>query len=149
MGDYPGVYVNEASFTLPPTIKAVSTSHTAFIGVLSNGPYNEEVLVTSYVGFQTAFGVQEPSPLNYAIQLFFINGGSNAIILRVEDKNDLVNQSNTNVGLLAIQAKFNLLVMPDLVQLNHEDYSSYVKLILQYCEEHNIFFIAGAFHTPL
>jgi phage tail sheath protein FI len=83
MFDTPGVYVREIPSGARP-IAGVSTSNTTFIGIFERGPVNEATRVTSYGEFARIFGgLFAPSQASYAIQHYFLNGGSVAFIVRV------------------------------------------------------------------
>jgi hypothetical protein len=57
---------------------------TAFIGRCLRGPVNEPVRLRSFGEFQQVFGgLWQPSPLSYAVEQFFDNGGREAVVLRV------------------------------------------------------------------
>jgi uncharacterized protein len=80
---YPGVYIEELPSAVH-TIVGVSTSVTAFVGYTKRGPANMPTHVFSFGDFQRAFGDLDPdSPLSYAVQQFFLNGGAEAWIVRV------------------------------------------------------------------
>ena len=80
---YPGVYIEEVPSPVH-TIVGVSTSITAFIGYTARGPVNEPVHVYNYGDYQRAFGeLDGDSPVSYAIQQFFQNGGIEAFVVRV------------------------------------------------------------------
>jgi uncharacterized protein len=80
---YPGVYIEELPSTVH-TIVGVSTSVTAFVGYTKRGPANLPTHIFSLGDFQRTFGDLDPdSPLTYAVQQFFLNGGSEAWIVRV------------------------------------------------------------------
>jgi phage tail sheath protein FI len=80
---YPGVYIEELPSTVH-TIVGVATSVTAFVGYTKRGPANRPTEVFSYGDFERAFGGLDPDcPLTYAVQQFFLNGGSDAWIVRV------------------------------------------------------------------
>jgi phage tail sheath protein FI len=80
---YPGVYVEE----VPSGVRAiagVSTADTAFVDSFRRGPMNRAVRITSLAGFQRVFGGVDPtSDACYAIQQYFLNGGSVAWVVRV------------------------------------------------------------------
>jgi hypothetical protein len=60
------------------------TARTAFVGRTLRGPLNRPVRVESFVEFQHAFGgLWQPSRLSYAVEHFFENGGTEAVIVRV------------------------------------------------------------------
>ena len=66
------------------TIVRLSTARTAFVGRTLRGPVNRPIFVTSFTEFQHVFGgLWQPSPLGYAVEQFFDNGGREALIVRV------------------------------------------------------------------
>src|SRR5262249_44081613 len=80
---YPGVYVEELPSAVR-TITGVPTSITAFVGRAWRGPVDEPVKISSYADYERTFGgLWRDSPMSYAVQQFFLNGGSQAIIVRV------------------------------------------------------------------
>ena len=80
---YPGVYVEEVP-SQARSIGGVSTSLTAFVGAALRGPTNSPTIVSSYGEFERAFGgLWASSPMTYAVQQYFQNGGSQAMIVRV------------------------------------------------------------------
>jgi uncharacterized protein len=80
--NYPGVYVQEIPSGVR-TITGVPTSITAFIGRASQGPADQQTLITSYADFERLFGSLDAGyPMTYAVRDFYVNGGSQAIIVR-------------------------------------------------------------------
>ena len=80
---YPGVYVEELPSGVH-TIMAVTTSVTAFVGFTPSGPIETPVTLTSYADFERSFsGLSSTSVLSYAVQHFFLNGGSIGIVVRL------------------------------------------------------------------
>lgn len=80
---FPGVYIEEAESAVHPIV-AVATSITAFVGRALRGPVDQAVTITSFGDFQRVFGGPWlDSNLGYAVQDFYRNGGSTAIIVRV------------------------------------------------------------------
>ena len=66
------------------SIARLRTARTAFVGRTLRGPLNRPVRVASFVEFQHTFGgLWQPSRLSYAVEHFFDNGGSDAVIVRV------------------------------------------------------------------
>ncbi len=66
------------------SIARLGTARTAFVGRTLRGPVNRPVLITSFTEFQQMFGgLWQPSPLGYAVEQFFDNGGREALIVRV------------------------------------------------------------------
>lgn len=80
---YPGVYIEEIPSGVR-TIIGVATSITAFIGRAPRGPVNEPVTINSYGDFERIFGgLWVESFLGFSVQDFYLNGGGQAIIVRV------------------------------------------------------------------
>ncbi|HEX6288331.1 MAG TPA: phage tail sheath C-terminal domain-containing protein [Herpetosiphonaceae bacterium] len=80
---YPGVYIEEIPSGVR-TITGVATSITAFIGRTARGPVNQPVQVNSFADFERVFGgLSLTSPLSYAVRDFYLNGGSQALIVRI------------------------------------------------------------------
>ena len=79
----PDVYIGE----LPSgarTITGVPTSITAFVGRAWRGAVDEPIKVNSYDDYERTFGgLWRESPMSYAVQQFFANGGSLALVVRV------------------------------------------------------------------
>src|SRR5262245_9773233 len=84
---YPGVYVEEIPSGVH-TIAGVSTSDTAFIDFFKKGPVNRAVRITSFADFERNFGgLDRRSEASYAIQQYYLNGGSVAWVIRVVASN--------------------------------------------------------------
>jgi Bacteriophage tail sheath protein len=82
---YPGVYIEEIPSGVR-TITGVSTSTAAFIGTFQRGLLNEAVQIFSIADFQRNFGgLARDNETAYAVQQFFLNGGTEAWIVRVAD----------------------------------------------------------------
>jgi len=80
---YPGVYVEEIPSGVR-TIVGVGTSITAFIGKALRGATDEPVTITSFGDFERTFGgLHQNYMLGYAVRDFFVNGGTQAIIVRL------------------------------------------------------------------
>src|SRR5277367_1948366 len=80
---YPGVYIQELPSAVR-TITGVATSIGAFVDAFPSGPLNEPVQIFSFADFEAQFGGLSPgSEASYAIQQFFLNGGSEAYVVRV------------------------------------------------------------------
>lgn len=85
---YPGVYIEEIPSGVH-TITGVATSITAFIGRALRGPVNKATTIESYADFERSFGgLWLYSTLGYAVQDFFNNGGSTAVIVRLFSPTD-------------------------------------------------------------
>jgi uncharacterized protein len=82
---YPGVYVEEIPSGVR-TITGVATSIAAFVDFFPQGPTgpSNAVQIFSYADFERQFGgLSANSEASYAIQQFFLNGGSTAYVIRV------------------------------------------------------------------
>src|SRR5438067_2960060 len=79
---YPGVYIEEIPSGVR-TITGVSTAIGAFVDYFSRGPINQAVEVFSFADFERQFGgLDRLSEGSYAIQQFFLNGGTTAWVVR-------------------------------------------------------------------
>ena len=57
---------------------------TAFVGRTVRGPVNQPLLLDSFADYQQVFGgLWQPSPLSYAVEQYFENGGRQAVVVRV------------------------------------------------------------------
>ncbi|HEX8620314.1 MAG TPA: phage tail sheath C-terminal domain-containing protein [Thermoanaerobaculia bacterium] len=82
---YPGVYIEEVPSGVR-TITGVATSITAFVGRALRGKVLEPVRIQSFAEYERAFGgLWEDSTMSYAVQQYFLNGGVDALIVRVEN----------------------------------------------------------------
>src|SRR5829696_9051017 len=80
---YPGVYVEEIPSGVR-TIVGVATSITAFLGQAEKGPTDQAVTIFSFADFTRAFGdLNVKYPMSYAVRDFYLNGGSQAVIVRI------------------------------------------------------------------
>jgi uncharacterized protein len=80
---YPGVYIEEIPSGVR-TITGVATSITAFMGRTLRGPAEDPVTINNFGDFVRLFGVlHDDYPLGYAVRDFYLNGGSQAIIVRL------------------------------------------------------------------
>ena len=80
---YPGVYVEELPSGVH-TIVGVSTSNAAFVGTAPRGLTNQPVRVFGTADFERQFGgLATGHMMGFAVRDFFLNGGSEAFIVRV------------------------------------------------------------------
>ncbi|HEX7318197.1 MAG TPA: phage tail sheath subtilisin-like domain-containing protein [Pyrinomonadaceae bacterium] len=80
---YPGVYIEEIPSGVR-TITGVATSITAFVGRALRGPVNEAVVINGYGDYERVFGgLWLLSSMSYAVRDFFLNGGGQAVIVRL------------------------------------------------------------------
>lgn len=82
---YPGVYIEEVPSGVR-TIAGVSTSVTAFVGSAPRGPVNEPTTIHSFADYERTFGgLAVDSSMSYSVQDFFVNGGGEALVVRVHN----------------------------------------------------------------
>lgn len=82
---YPGVYVEEIPSGVR-TIDGVATSITAFIGRARSGSVNALVSIQSFAEYTRVFGgLWSKSSMGFAVRDFFLNGGQQAVIVRVHN----------------------------------------------------------------
>lgn len=80
---YPGVYIVEKASGVR-TITGVATSTAAFVGFTRKGVPDKAVAITSFADFERGYGgLDRDSPVSYAVRQFFMNGGTQALIVRV------------------------------------------------------------------
>jgi len=101
---YPGVYIQEVPSGVS-TIVGVATSIAAFVDFFPTGPMNTATQIFSFADFEQQFGgLDSRSEASYAIQQFFLNGGSQAYVIRV---------SSTTQGNAATSAAISLASGPN------------------------------------
>ncbi|MEO5722106.1 MAG: hypothetical protein ABIR71_11630 [Chthoniobacterales bacterium] len=80
---YPGVYVEEVPVA-GHAIAGVATSRTAFLNRTRPGTVNQPIVLASFLAFERLFGgLWELGPLSFAVRDFFLNGGNEAVIVRL------------------------------------------------------------------
>jgi uncharacterized protein len=99
-------------------IDGVATSITAFIGSALRGPTELPGSVNSFADFERLYGgLSAQSTLGYAVQQFFLNGGGQALIVRIEgDGSGGIADANIIASLPVLDQAdlFNLLCIPPL-----------------------------------
>lgn len=110
---YPGVYIEEIPSGVR-TITGVATSITAFLGRALRGPTDEPKTINSFGDFERIFGgLWKESSLGYAVRDFFLNGGNQAIIVRLynpetQEVKDAATGNVTGTEPIKEKAKINL-----------------------------------------
>src|ERR1700761_1174920 len=103
---YPGVYVEEVSSGVR-TITGVATSIAAFVDFFPKGPLGDDknpvghnaVQVFSFADFERQFGgLDTRSEASYAIQQFFLSGGSSAYVVRVSSAANAAASAAVDLG---------------------------------------------------
>ncbi|MGH9853966.1 MAG: phage tail sheath family protein, partial [Blastocatellia bacterium] len=104
---YPGVYIEEIPSGVR-TIIGVATSITAFIGRASRGPVNKAKVINSFGDFETIFGgLWIKSGLGFAVRDFFLNGGSQAVVVRLYQAPQAgQGKASLTVGGLSLEAAY-------------------------------------------
>lgn len=104
---YPGVYIVEKPSGVR-TITGVATSIAAFVGYTRKGVPDKAVPVTSFADFERSHGgLDRDSPLSYSVRQFFLNGGTQALIVRVATgyaTSGWVLQNSTPADVLQVDA---------------------------------------------
>ncbi len=91
---YPGVYVQEVPSGVRP-ITAVATSIAAFVDRFREGPTDTAARVQGMGDFNRIFGgLDQSSPASYGIAQFFLNGGTEAWVVRVGRDNAAATDPN-------------------------------------------------------
>ncbi|HEV2950724.1 MAG TPA: phage tail sheath family protein, partial [Actinomycetota bacterium] len=96
---YPGVYIEEVPSAVR-TITGVPTSITAFVGRAWKGTLDTPTKVNSFADYDRIFGgLWRSSTMSYAVQQFFANGGSQAIVVRVATRTGAGAAAPATIGL--------------------------------------------------
>jgi phage tail sheath protein FI len=107
--NYPGVYIEETPDD-PHVITGVATSITAFMGTALSGPVGTSVdgpaTIFSFADYQRIFGgLWTKSAMSYAVRDFFVNGGSQAIVVRLyEPEASTTAQANQGYAVIDVNA---------------------------------------------
>ncbi len=138
----PSSYIEEPRG--PREISPVPTSITAFVGRARRGPVDEPSPIGTFEEFKETFGgLSRSSPMSYAVQHFFLNGGRSALIVRVRARgraltdSDIVGNRPTRTGMYALEKAdlFNLLCIPPLDFTRDPDPREALAPALEYCRE--------------
>ena len=79
---HPGVYIQEVPSGVR-SIVGVATSVAAFVDSFTRGPINQAVRIFNFGDFEREFGgLAATSEASYGIRQFFLNGGSQAYVVR-------------------------------------------------------------------
>lgn len=116
---YPGVYIQEKPSGVR-TITGIATSIAAFIGRTMTGPVNEPVTVNSFGDFERLFGgLWELGPMSFAVRDFFLNGGAQAIIVRLYRPDDGANPKTRAQLVVGTGKKLTLVAANEGAWGNH------------------------------
>jgi phage tail sheath protein FI len=136
----PGVYIEEVSSASKPII-GVPTSITAFVGTAQKGPLNQPILIHCFTEYIASFGgLCKDSNLGYAVYHFFLNGGSDALIIRVDTPSvqAVLGSPDQKTGIYALEKAeiFNLLCLPCLDPSDTNRKTIYAAAEA-FCEQHH------------
>lgn len=102
-----GVIIGEGPGRVPPAITGVATSITAFVGRTRTGPVNQPVPIRSFAEFEQQFGgLWTDSGVSFAVRDFFLNGGTQAVIVRLFRPFQPRERQRSNDGLPLTPAEF-------------------------------------------
>lgn len=163
---HPGVFLEEVEGKVHE-IEGVPTSITAFVGRALEGPRHKAVSICSFEEFETIFGgLWVESALGYSVRDFYLNGGTEAIIVRLFhpaegeaydrdpssngarlDESDFIGEGRAGAreGLYALEQVdiFNLLCIPPYLEGGDVD-QSVLEEAVAYCEKRRAFLIVDA-----
>lgn len=105
---YPGVYVQEEPSGARAVV-AASTSTALFVGMVDRGPFGIPTRVLSLVEYERNFGADSSGEMADQVRQFYVNGGSEAWIMRIAHNAQyasvlLRNEANTAGGTLKLIA---------------------------------------------
>jgi hypothetical protein len=118
-------------------IAPAATSVAAFVGTTVSGPTDSPVLVTSFAEYQQQFGgLDDASPVSYAVRLFFDNGGARAWVVRA-DPATLPGGVAARTGIYALDGAdpVNILCIPEISE------EAVLAAAEQYCSRRRAFLL--------
>ena len=135
----------------PRPIEGAPTSVAAFVAAAASGPLNEPVRLGSFGEFEKAFGgLWANSTLGYAVRDFFVNGGTQAVAVRLASGGTSLAEADfigagkeaAQQGLYALEKSsgFNLLCLPPYAD-GRDIEPSLIAAAAQYCERKRAFFL--------
>ena len=138
-------------------ITGVGTSEAAFVDYFAAGPLNEATRTRSFVEFESVFGGLDPrSESSYAIQQYFLNGGSVAWVVRVaashepnspewivsEGTEAILGRGGEQHGIYALSnTGFNILCLPAAALLSAFNLKNVYDEAAKFCNEQRAFLI--------
>jgi hypothetical protein len=121
-------------------IAGAPTAVTAFVGVTRTGSVNEPGRCLSFEDFEAGFGgLDHASDLSYTVRQFFANGGTDAIVVRIDGRCEPDAESIlAGVHALDHRNSFNLLCLPGVSD------PAILSEASKFCARRRSFFIADA-----
>ena len=103
---YPGVYIEEIPSGVH-TIVGVATSITAFVGRAPSGPIDKATVVNSFADYDRIYsGLITNFTMGFAVRDFFVNGGTQAVIVRIWSRSvDIASASTAIRGWHSISGR--------------------------------------------
>src|SRR5215468_225573 len=154
----PGVYVEEIS-TFPPSVAEVATAIPAFIGYTQLGGAGTVKVeqINTLLEYEQRFGKPKPTafavtaagvvkplasnvpdtPLWYAINLYFQNGGGRCYVVSVDSHDAAPSAAAYQAGLTKLEAEDEptLIVMPGAIALAQADFNTVGQAALAHCKK--------------
>jgi phage tail sheath protein FI len=123
----------------------MTTSITAFVGFTATGPTDKVLDIGSFADFERQCGgLHHDSPVSYAVRQFFLNGGTQARVVRVAGADGRHGVANDIIRALGELDAFNLLVIPETFDMKDGEEVRVVQAAAGHCEEHRAFYIVDA-----
>jgi phage tail sheath protein FI len=145
------VYVEEIA-NRSPSIAGADTSTAAFVDCFAAGPFDTPTHVASFAEFEAVFGgLAETSEASYGIRQLFLNGGRDALVVRVHGNArgaitsaaQLLGSAKRKTGLYALdrlpRSAFSLLCLPAAVRLRSA--AALVAKATAFCEARRALFL--------
>jgi phage tail sheath protein FI len=132
------------------TFAQSGTTVAAFVGFTAKGPTDKAVPIGSFGDFEQTFGGLHPDSLiSYAANLFFLNGGRAAYVVRVSREGkppggaEIIGSRRENTGIYALQQveAFDLLIIPRTSVLADGEAKSVIAAAESLCEDRRAFYI--------
>ena len=154
----PGVYVEEIS-TFPPSVAEVATAIPAFIAYTQLGGAGTVKVaeINTLLEYEQTFGKPKPTtfsvssagivkplasnvpdtPLWYALNLYFQNGGGRCYVVSVDSHDSAPSADRYLAGLAALEAKDEptLIVMPGATALSQTEFNTVGQAALAHCKK--------------
>lgn len=138
----PGVYIEE----IPSGIRAlagIDTSTLALVDVFVKGPVDEPRLIRSFNEFEQVYGGLDPEvPGTFALHQFFLNGGSNAWVVRNGAPSVQAWTSALDALVGDVPDPFQLMALPGVHALGKDaDIEEVYLLALSICSDQRAFLL--------
>jgi phage tail sheath protein FI len=130
----------------PTSIQGVATSITAFVAPAPEGPTGTPIRVANIAEFEQQFGSVAAGTLGAAMSLFFANGGTTALVVRVPAREPTAvsdyGDPAAGSGLYSLDTveTFNLLCLPSAA--DDSNLAGLYQLAAAYCEKRQALLLA-------